>query len=233
MLKGRSKAAHICCCSHWQLRYTRTHIAVLSSCMGSVPAFQSFGKPAPALHIPRTRRGVAVGSCSFSLRSLLLLAAPTLLCAFAHFPKPFPAPDEFLECHACLNTPVPCSTLPSVLPLAAPHLSAQGKPDSSSEDTVNPQAQSPPRVPHLFSTGTPSCGEVQGLSTYLTQRRHFWFLKQKCCSKNPGSSQNSGWVSSSAAAESELDMHQEQTIYLVKTWSLTWKNPTSHSVHGI
>lgn len=40
--------------------------------------------------------------------SLLLL--PVLLCGFAHFPTPFSAPDELLECHTSLNTPVPCST---------------------------------------------------------------------------------------------------------------------------
>lgn len=56
------------------------------------------------------------------------------------------------------------------------------------------QAQLPPQA-HLLSTGTPSCGDVQGLS--LPRRRHFWFLKLKHCSKNLGSSQNSGWVFSS------------------------------------
>lgn len=41
------------CCSHWHLRDTRTHIVVLGSCMGLVPALQSIGKPPPALHIPQ------------------------------------------------------------------------------------------------------------------------------------------------------------------------------------
>lgn len=54
VLKGGSNAAHICCCSHWQLRDTRAHMAMLSSSMGLVPALQSFGKPPPALHIPQT-----------------------------------------------------------------------------------------------------------------------------------------------------------------------------------
>lgn len=53
VLKDGSKATHICCCSHWQLRDTRTHIVVLGSCMGLVPALQSIGKPPPALHIPQ------------------------------------------------------------------------------------------------------------------------------------------------------------------------------------
>lgn len=231
VLKGSSKAAHICCCSHWQLRHTKTHITVLGSCMGLVPALQSFGKPHPALH--EHWRGVAAGTCSFSLPSLILLPAPTLLRWFAHFPTPFPAPDELLECHARLNTPVPCSTLLSTLPLAAPHLSAQGKPYSSSDDAVNPQTQFPPQL--LISS-------AQGLPPVLR------FRACLCISHGEGTSGSScrnaalrtrtapriqaGFLllRNLAASESELDIHQEQTIYLAKTWSLTWKNPTCLTV---
>lgn len=53
VLKSSSKAAHVCCSSHWQLRDARTHIVVLSSCMGLVPALQSIGQPPPTLHVPQ------------------------------------------------------------------------------------------------------------------------------------------------------------------------------------
>lgn len=64
-------------------------------CSAAAWGWSQLSNPSGSLPLPCTFhkhcRRVAVGSCSFSLPSLLLLAAQTLLRGFAHFPIPFPA----------------------------------------------------------------------------------------------------------------------------------------------
>lgn len=73
-------------------------------CSAAAWGWSQLSNPSGSLPLPCTFhkywRRVAVGSCSFSLPALLLLAAQTLLRGFAHFPTPFPTPAELLKCHA-------------------------------------------------------------------------------------------------------------------------------------
>lgn len=94
----------------------------------------------------------------------------------------------------------PTATLLLAVLLGAPQLSAQGKCDSSSDDTLSPQTQFPPQALHVPSTGTPSCAKAQGLSPSLPGKEALLISEAEMlllCSKKPASFQIPGWDSPS------------------------------------
>lgn len=96
--------------------------------------------------------------------------------------------------------PPPAATLLLAVLLAAPHLSAQSKCDSSSDDVLRAQTKLSPRALHLPSTGTPSRGEAQGLhpsSSCPTVHKRFQlstFIASRTCDvQRPPGRQQSPW----------------------------------------